>query len=77
MCLAQNIMQQRGSATLHCISIAADVSTLTRQQHELLAGATFTEVGAANHGNCSELDFQESYKIHVASTVATTQVHVV
>ena len=40
----------------------------------LNAGATFTDLGAANHGNCSEVDFQESYSIHVGSTVAMMQV---
>ena len=38
------------------------------------AGATFTDLGAANHGNCSTVDFLESYNIHVASTVAMIQV---
>ena len=32
-----------------------------------IAGATFTDIGAANFGNCSETDFQESYSIHVGS----------
>lgn len=45
------------------------------QQHVIgIAGATFTDLGAANHGNCSETDFQESYRIHVGSTVAMMQV---
>ena len=40
----------------------------------LIAGATFTDLGAANHGNRSEVDFQESYNIHVGSTVVMMQV---
>lgn len=43
-------------------------------EFHLIAGATFTDLGAANHGNCSEIDFQESYNIHVGSTVAMMQV---
>lgn len=39
-----------------------------------IAGATFTDLGAAERGNRSDIDFQENYNIHIGSTVAMMQV---
>ena len=60
-------------AIMHAVDSLLCIWTDT-QESMLIAGATFTDLGAANHGNCSEVDFQESYSIHVGSTVAMMQV---